>query len=508
MGTAETIRALPGRPVSLWLDGVDRPRRPSLERDLEVDVAVVGAGIVGLTAAFELQRGGAEVAVLEGRRVAAGVSGNTTAKLSSLHGLAYDSIASTHGREAARTYGEANEWGIARAEELASELGIACDLLRKPNFTYTEDPARRREIEAEVEAARAAGLPASFTEETDLPFAVAGAVRFEGQAEFHPVKYLLGIAAALERAGTPIFERTRAIGVDRGRVRTEAGPRVSAERVIVATQLPFLDRGMFFARAHVARSYATSIRVRGAPPQGMYLQAESPGRSLRAARWDREQLLIVGGESHDLGHGDPVERFGALERYARDRFDVADFVHRWLAHDYMPADGLAYVGRLWPLSDTVLTVTGLRKWGLAMGTAAARMLADDILDRDNDWAPTFDPRRLPSLRSTPGLVKHNAESGLRFFADRVKRRGDGADLAPGEGRVIGDGLGQKAVHRDPDGKLHAVSARCTHLGCIVRWNLAERTWDCPCHGSRFGARGDVLNGPATGTLKTEDPPDD
>jgi glycine/D-amino acid oxidase-like deaminating enzyme len=508
MAAAETIPALPGRPVSLWLDGVERPRRPALERELEVDVAVIGAGIVGLTAALELQRGGAEVAVLEGRRVAAGVTGHTTAKLSSLHGLSYDSIASTHGREAARVYGEANEWGIARVEELASELGIACDLLRKPNLTYSEDPARRGEIEAEVEAARAAGLPASYTEETDLPFAVAAAVRFEAQAEFHPVKYALGIAAALEDAGTPIFERTRAVGVDGGRVRTEAGPRVSAERVIVATQLPFLDRGMFFARAHAARSYATSVRVRGAPPQGMYLQAESPGRSLRVARWNREQLLIVGGESHDLGHGDPVQRFRALERYARERFDVDGFEHRWLAHDYMPADGLAYVGRVWPLSETVLTVTGLRKWGLAMGTAAARMLADEILDRDNDWAPTFDPRRLPPLRSTPGLVRHNAEAGLHFFGDRAKRGGDGVDLAPGEGRVIGDGLGQKAVHRDQEGRLHAVSARCTHLGCIVRWNRAERTWDCPCHGSRFGALGEVLNGPATGSLGTEQSPDD
>ncbi|MCD6014179.1 MAG: FAD-dependent oxidoreductase [Solirubrobacterales bacterium] len=504
---AETIQGLPGTGVSLWLDGAEHPQRPPLKRDLEVDVAVIGGGIVGLTAALELQRGGAEVAVLEGRRVASGVSGNTTAKLSSLHGLSYDTITSTHGRDVAQIYGEANEWGVERVERLASELGIDCELRRKPNFTYTEDPARRGEIEAEAEAATAAGLSAAYVEKTDLPFEVAAAVRVERQAEFHPVKYLLGIAAALEKGGTSVFERTRAVGLTGARVRTEAGQAVLAERVIVATQLPFLDRGLFFARAYPMRSYATSVRVRTQPPLGMYLQAEQPGRSLRAARWNDEELLIVGGESHVLGRGDPVRRFKALERYARERFDVAGFEHRWSAHDYMPEDGLPYIGRAWPFSHRVLTATGMRKWGLAMGTAAARMLADEALGREHPWTASFDPWRIPPVGSAPELLKHNADAGLHFFADRVKRGGV-AGLAPGEGRVIGDGLGQTAVHRDDAGRLHAVSARCTHLGCIVRWNDAERTWDCPCHGSRFETGGAVLTGPAVHPLQPKRPPTD
>ena len=491
--------------ASLWLDGAVHPERPSLERDIEADVVVIGAGIVGLSSALELRRAGADVVVVEGRRVALGVSGNTTAKLSSLHGLAYDAIASTHGEEAARIYGAANEWGIDRIAELADELRIECDLRRAPNFTYTEDPARRAELEAECEAAIAAGLPASYVEETELPFEVAGAVRFERQAEFHPVKYLLGIAAALEREGGKLFEHSRAVGVSDDRVRTEGGAQVSAERVIVATQLPFLDRGLFFARAKAMRSYATSVRLRGAPPPGMYLQAETPGRSLRAARWGDEDLLIVGGDSHAFGRGNPAERFEALERYARGRFDVAGFEHRWSAHDYVPEDGLPYIGRLWPLSDRILTATGMRKWGLAMGAAAGRMLADAALGRENEWARPFDPRRLPPPGSVPELLKHNAEAGVHFFADRARRGGGVDDLAPGEGRVIGDGLAQKAVHRDDDGRLHAVSARCTHLGCIVRWNSAERTWDCPCHGSRFEPRGAVANGPAVHPLQPKDP---
>jgi Rieske Fe-S protein len=240
----------------------------------------------------------------------------------------------------------------------------------------------------------------------------------------------------------------------------------------------------------------------------MYISVEQPTRSLRALPWGEEELLIVAGAGHELGSGDPVESVRDLEQFARRSFDVAGFEHRWDAHDFMPDDGLPYVGRLLPASDRVLTATGMRKWGLAMGVAAGSILADRALGHDNPWMETFDPWRLPPVSAAKTLLEHNARSGLHFFADRARRGGGAAELAPGEGRVVGDGRRQKAVHRDDDGVLHAVSARCTHLGCIVEWNGAERTWDCPCHGSRFDALGEVLTGPATGNLKPEDPPQD
>jgi Rieske Fe-S protein len=278
--------------------------------------------------------------------------------------------------------------------------------------------------------------------------------------------------------------------------------------VVLATQIPFLDRGLFFARAGVQRSYATSVRIRGNPPAAMYLQAESPGRSLRSLRWRGEELLLVGGESHELGHGDPGEKLEALQRYARERFDVVGFEHLWSAHDFMPEDGLPYIGRLWPFSDRIQVATGMRKWGLAMGTAAARVLADAITGEANEWAESFDPRRLPPLSSAPGLVRHNADSGFHLIADRARRGRPPAALRPGEGTVVRSGLAQHAVHRDRDGALHALSARCTHLGCIVRWNAPEQTWDCPCHGSRFGADGEVISGPATRALAPVSAPED
>jgi glycine/D-amino acid oxidase-like deaminating enzyme/nitrite reductase/ring-hydroxylating ferredoxin subunit len=461
-----------------------------------VDVAVVGGGIVGLTTAALLARDGADVVVLEGGRLGQGVSGRTTAKLSSLHGLAYQSLESKHGAETAAAYAAANEEGIRIVAELAREQGIDCDLRTKDNFTYTEDPARRGDVEGEVEAAVRAGLDADFVTETDLPYPVTGAVRVGGQAEFHPMKYLRGLADALDADGGRVFEHTRAVHVGGGAVETDAGATVRAERVVLATHLPVLDRGGHFALVEPERSYCLGVRLAGRVPQGMHISAETPTRSTRAMPHPGGELLILGGSGHRMGQGDARESFLDLARFARERFDVADIEFRWSAHDYAPIDDLPMVGPLWPFGGGILFATGMKKWGMAMGAAGARLLTDAAQGRENPLADVFDPRRLPPPSALWPFAKHNAESGLHFFGDRLKRAGGRNDLEPGEGEIADSGLGKVARYRDPAGELHEMSARCTHLGCIVQWNGAERTWDCPCHGSRYEATGEVLEGPA------------
>jgi glycine/D-amino acid oxidase-like deaminating enzyme len=455
--------------ISPWHDGPARDRRPPLARSLDAEVVVVGAGIVGLTAACLLRRAGVDVVLLEGRHVASGTTGNTTAKLSSLHGLTYASLASNAGEEAAAAYARANEDGIACVASLIEGNGIECSFRRRDNFTYTVESGRVGEVEDEVTAARAAGLDADLVTETELPFAVAAAARVSHQADFNPVDYLHGLADAVDHGGQRIYEGTRAVGVDRDAVRTADGHRVSCERVILATHMPFVDSGGLFARAEPKRSYALTARLDGDVPQGMYLSADSPTRSLRSVPREGGELLLVGGESHRAGSGDPREHFDALKEWGKREFAVSSYEHRWAAHDFISEDNLPYVGAATPVSDRALTVTGLRKWGLAMGTSCAAMLVDAILGAEDAWPKAFDSRRLPGLRALPKLVRHNAESGVYFVADRLRPDTRGAP-------------------------------RCTHLGCLTRWNAAEETWDCPCHGSRFAATGEVLEGPATKPL--------
>jgi nitrite reductase/ring-hydroxylating ferredoxin subunit len=356
-----------------------------------------------------------------------------------------------------------------------------------------------------VAAARRAGLPAELVEAVEeLPFPVEAAVSFSNQAEFHALRYLQGLAAAAAEMGCSIHEQTRVVDIDDGdpcRVETEPGAVVRARRVLLATHLPILDRGLYFARTHAQRSYAILVRLRGEVPRGMYLSDEEKAHSLRAVPTPEGERLLVGGESHKAGKDDPSQRYEALERWTRQRFELEGIEHRWAAHDHISHDHIPFVGRLWPLSASLFTATGFRKWGLAMGTSAGTALADLALGRESIWAAIFDPARLGWRQGWSSLLKQNADDGLHFFADRLLKRSRRASLAKGEGVVLGDGLGQRAVYRDDEGATHSFSARCTHLGCIVGFNPVERTWDCPCHGSRFDAMdGSVLEGPAVRSL--------
>jgi len=500
--------SLSGHTASLWITTAPAPDRPRASTDHHADVAVIGGGIVGVTTALLLRRQGARGTLLEAGRICGGVTGHTTAKLSSLHGLSYATIAGKHGDEAARVYGEANEAGIERIAAFAEELDIDCELRRKANLTYTEEEGQRSPVEQEAEVAARVGLPASLVEETDLPYPVSAAVRFEDQADFHPRRYLLGLAEALVAEGGEVFERSPVESVDQGspcRVCVRDGATVSATRVVVATHMPLLDRGLWFARVHPERSYVVAGRTPGPLLADMYLSAESPAKSIRVARVDGEDWLLVGGEGHKTGHSKPEESYRRLADFARDRFGLESIELCWASQDNQPVDGMPYVGALWPLSDRLLTATGFKKWGLAAGTAAAMILADRVAGRENPWAATFDAGRVSPRAGGPTFVKENADVGLRFFGDRLKRRSV-ARLAPGEGGIVRDGLGQAAVYKDEDGRLQALSARCTHLGCIVNWNAADRTWDCPCHGSRFDLDGTVIQGPGVDPLRKVEPP--
>lgn len=471
---------------------------------------MVGGGIAGLTSALLLKRSGKTVAVIESKEILHGATGYTTAKVTSLHHLIYADLIAKHGEERARLYGEAQEAALRFITETAETSGIECDLETQDAFTYTEDPSLVGEIRDEVEAAKRLGLPADFTRETDLPFDVAGAVRFTGQAQFHPRKFLVGIAGEIAGDGSYIFERTRADGLGRSDgsviVHTDRGD-VAAPDVIVATHLPIFDRGFFFAKAHPHRSYCITARQQK-PLEGMYISVGGSTRSLRSAPYEDGSLLLVGGEGHKTGqdlHNE--DRYLRLQDYVSERFGATDFVHRWSTHDYASLDRIPYIGRLSRAHEDVFVATGFGKWGMTNGVVSAMILSDEILGRQNPWAHVFDSKRITPQASTKEFVTENANVAKIFVGDRVNhpQKTSAEELAPGEGGVVSVDGKKAAAFRDEMGALHAFSHVCTHLGCHVRWNPAEKSFDCPCHGSRFDSHGKVIQGPAVKDLERREP---
>jgi glycine/D-amino acid oxidase-like deaminating enzyme/nitrite reductase/ring-hydroxylating ferredoxin subunit len=478
---------------------------------MAVDVAVIGGGIAGVCTAWELVAAGHSVAVLEAGRILTGVTGYTTAKLSSLHTLVYAKISRAFGADAARLYAESQQSAVERAVDLAAELGIDCDMERVPGFTYVESEAGIPQVREEVDAAREAGLDASFVSDTGLPFPVAGAIRVENQAQFHPRKYLLALAENLSRRGGRVFERTRAVGLDEGepcRVTTEQGHTVTAGEVVVTTHYPVFDRALLFARLSARRELVVAgpIPVER-DPGGIYITPEENTRSVRTApHRDGQRLLIVTGEHFTPGTADVTERYERLLTWTRDRFPGVDITHRWAAQDNSTTDGVPFVGPFYPGARHVHVATGFGGWGMSSGIMAGQMLAASLAGDSVPWAHLYDPRRFHPLREAGPMLSLQATVGRHFVGDRIRpsRAGSLDEIAAGSGAVVRRGGALYAVYRDEAGSLHALSARCTHLGCIVHFNDAERAWECPCHGSRFGIDGSVLHGPANRPLQRRD----
>src|SRR4051812_47724850 len=491
---------------SLWLTTVDQTTYPRLEEDLTVDVAVIGGGIAGLTTALLLKRQGARVAVIESRRVGSGVTGCTTAKVTALQSTIYSTIRSRKGADAAATYAAASVAAVESVATIAADEGIDCDQQRRPAVTYALTEDERSSVEQEYDAAAQAGLPVVLADATDLPYPTYGAVRLDEQLQIHPVKYVHGLARAVDGDGSHVFEQTRAVSLDEGEpclVETTGGT-LRADHVVVATHYPIFDRGGYFARLKPQRSYCIGARLAAGAqlPTAMSINPGSPARSVRAYG----DLLIVGGESHSTGSQEATpDRFEQLERFAREHWDVVDITHRWSAQDPVPYDHLPMIGPYHPRASRVWVSTGFMKWGMTSATFGARILADLVNGVDNEWASTFTPTRL-----SPRSVHEVAQLGAKFTADLVADRLKPAqarsrdEVPPGEARVLHEAAGKTGVYRDNDGVAHAVSMRCTHMGCLLRFNAAETSWDCPCHGSRFDVDGDVLEGPAVRPLERRD----
>lgn len=492
------------RHESYWNATAPASAFSALAGEIQADVAIVGGGIVGVTTARMLKDRGLTVALVEARRVGEEVTGKSTAKITSQHNIVYSIIERKFGADGARLYAEANETGVRTIRALAARHSIACNLETRPAFAYTRDEAEVERIETEVEAARRFGLPASLTRDTGLPFDVLAAMRWDDQAQFHPVRYVKGLAATIPGGGCHIFETSRVIDWDPHRIVTDQGC-VRARHVVMATHLPLGKTGLFFAEAYphmhpVIMGRADPARV----PPGMYISVETPRHSVRGHRDDDGQdWLIFAGPSFKHGHVDKERQsFADLERFAAENFGArADY--RWTNEDYTPMDHAPFIG--WSSSlggESYLVATGFNAWGISNGTAAAILIADLIEGRDNPWLKLFDATRVKPIAGAKEFVAGTAETASHLIGGYLARKPRSFDdLAPREAAILKIDGHNVAGFRDEKGALHAVSAVCTHMGCIVGWNETDRTWDCPCHGSRFALDGDIIHGPAVKPLE-------
>ena len=490
MRAPEVIGSLPGRPGSCWAATAPKTAYPELTNSQTVDVAVVGAGIVGATAAYLLKEAGLSVALLEGRRLGRQVTGRSTAKITTQHSLIYRHLIRAFDLETARHYADANRLGMNQIKKWIERLDIDCDYEKKDAYVYCNSSSRVGDLEAEADASQRVGLDADLLDEAPLPFSTAGALRCRNQAQFNPAQYLVGLARAIESSGALVFEETRVTDVQENhgwQLKTRRGS-IHAENVVLATNIPIAGPIAYDEhtrpRSHIAMAVRTDPQ---AAIDGMFIGIDEPTHSLRMGRDQDGALLVVLGPKFGTGlEGDVAEHFRELEAWIRRNLKVGDVAWRWGNEDYETFDRLPLAGKV-PQAQGLSIATGFNAWGISSGTAAGILIARQILGESPDWASVYDPTR-KSLR------KFNKGGDSQSLVHSLE------DIGPGGGGVMNLGQGKIAVCKEDDGTPHAVSASCTHKGCTVTWNNADRTWDCPCHGSIFSADGNVIHGPATEPL--------
>lgn len=470
---------------SIWSQTVEIPERKMLKEDEVTDVAVIGAGMAGLLTAYYLQQEGKKVIVLEADRIAGGQTKNTTAKLTSQHGMIYDSLIKNYGVKKARLYAEANETAIVEYENLIKEKQMDCHFEKLSSYLYSIKDGEK--LKREAEAAASLGIKAYFTEKSELPFMTAGAVCFEEQAQFHPLEFVKQLSECLT-----IYEKTRAIKVRGHCIETNHG-RVFAKYIVFTTHYPFLNiPGLYFARQHQERSYVLALS--GIPKwEGMYYSADDNGLSFR---WF-EDTLLLGGGAHRTGKMNTECGYSFLRKKAEEYYPECKEITCWSAQDCVTHDEIPFIGRFSMIKPYWYVATGLKKWGMTGSMVAAKVICDQICGKISPYESLFMPKRLHLKTSCGKLCKDIGISVAGLVKGHFHLPFGSIDqLSVGQGKIIRIGFRRYGVYKDEQGRIYKVSVKCPHLGCELVWNHAEKTWDCPCHGSRFYYDGKLIDNPA------------
>lgn len=492
---------------SLWIENTTNELKlKSLEKDEETEICIIGAGMFGLTTAYYLSLLGKKVIVVEKSEIGEKVSGNTTGKITSQHGLFYDHLIKDYGIEYARKYLEANEDAIKNIKNIIEKEQIECDFSEEKSYVYTVNQDEVINIEQEVNAVKKIGKQAKLVTKIDLPFKIKSAIEFDGQAQFNPRKYMLGLAKTILKENK-IYNFTTVTDVkkkgDIFTVYTNRG-NINAKYVVLATHYPIINvPGFYFLKMYQSTSYIIAIETDSKLPQGMYINEKEPIYSFRNAIYNGKQILLIAGSDHKTGEPIPDNsKYENLEKKAKELYPDCKVLFRWNTRDCIGLDKIPYIGEFSNLMKNMYIGTGFKKWGMTFSNIAAQIVADKIVGKENKYENVFDSTRFKPIKNrweVKNMVKESVES---IAINKFKIESHSIDLIQNNNggiiKIDDDNIG---IYKDKDGKIYAVNPVCTHLGCLLSWNNLDKTWDCPCHGSRYDYMGRNIYEPAIQNLK-------
>ena len=474
---------------SVWSESCKFRKREVLNRDIKADVLIIGAGISGILTAYMLKQNGRDVILIDAAEVASGNTKNTTAKITSQHNLIYHKLISEFGEEKARQYAKANELAIKKYKEIIEEREIECDFEPKSSYIYSLNEVNS--LREEVDAANKVGIDAEFVEKVNLPFEIKGAIKFNNQAQFNPLKFLKDISHDLV-----IYENTRAIEIKKDLVITNKG-NITANHIVVATHYPIMNTpGYYFLRMHQERAHVIALENVN-DVDGMYIDVDKYGYSFRSYN----NLLLLGGVKQRTGENEDGGNYDKLRDVAKELYPKSKEKYHWSAQDCMTIDGIPYIGKYSDETPNIYVATGFNKWGMTSSMVSAMIISDMILENENDFSEIFSPKRFDLSLSIDNLTKDIGETAKNFIAQKIYIPSSKIEhIRNGHAGIVEYNGEKVGVYKDNEGKEFIVSTKCSHLGCQLHWNADELTWDCPCHGSRFDYKGRLIGSPATKDL--------
>ena len=490
---------------SYWISSSKHNTFNSLKEDIKTNTLIVGGGIVGVTTSYLLAKSGKNVVIVDANKIGHGSSGRNTGKITSQHDIVYSKINNKYGFESAKLYYEANNNALNLMETIINENNIDCSFKRLSSYIFAENENYLEELKEEYEVCKSIGIDCEYHESLDLPMDVKGAISFKNQAQFNPKRYIDGLLKECIKLGVKIYENTPIVNFEKGDIctlKTLDNKEIKSLNVVISSHVPWYDGlNFYFAKEKADRSYLLGAKLDKDILDGMFLSVEDSGTTFRVCEEDGRKLLIIGGGDHKVGQcKNEGEIYEKLKSYATEKFGVTDFKYQWSAQDYMSYDNLPYIGYINKKEDNVYVATGFSKWGMSNGTAAASLISELIIKEESKYKELFNPSRNGSYLTTE-FFKENLNVGLKYISGKLKFGSDHLPIEKGESQIVMIDGQRYGAYRHYNDKLYLVDTTCTHLGCELTFNSAEKTWDCPCHASRFDYEGNILEGPAVKPLK-------